>query len=249
MTRNIWGYLFIGLAVVSVGLGIKAWNDQPAITESLKQAVYLDKPVVSPQNEGKLIIVKGRVTTTQKVYDKRFKLELDTPYAARFGAVSRRVKKDGKMIVEWDSVNGLQEDFHGQAVLGQFVLSRDLIESIPSKTDYQNFDEEVLRQNNLYGSEDSGQYWLYNDHYVTPSGKVRQIRIRYNYKPSNTDMTIVGTQQGNTIIAGDSLHFVREGIMTKEAIVKEQESFTPVALGCGIATIFFLGLGIRKLKR
>lgn len=59
-------------------------------------------------------------------------------------------------------------------------------------------------------------------------------------------MTIVGTQKGNTIITGDSIHFVKEGLLSKDDLLKDQESFMPVVIGCGIVTTLFLVLGVCK---
>jgi hypothetical protein len=32
MARSVLGYVFIGIAVISAGLGVKSWVDQPAVT-------------------------------------------------------------------------------------------------------------------------------------------------------------------------------------------------------------------------
>lgn len=32
MARSVLGYVFIGIAVISADLGVKAWVDQPAVT-------------------------------------------------------------------------------------------------------------------------------------------------------------------------------------------------------------------------
>ena len=62
--------ILIVLGVALIALGIKGLMDIPGQQAALDIAVYLDEPVVLPENEGKLVIIHGVPEMTAPAYDE-----------------------------------------------------------------------------------------------------------------------------------------------------------------------------------
>ena len=63
--KNKGKIILIVLGAVLIGLGGKTLMDIPAQKAVLENAVYLDEPVVLPENEGKLVIAVERNAAEQ----------------------------------------------------------------------------------------------------------------------------------------------------------------------------------------
>ena len=76
--------ILIVLGVALIALGIKGWMDIPGQQAALDAAVYLDEPVVLPENEGKLVIIHGKPEMTAPAYDEELGLTINTIKAYRY---------------------------------------------------------------------------------------------------------------------------------------------------------------------
>lgn len=82
--KNIGKIILLVLGVVLIALGIKAFVDLPGQNAALEAAVYLDEPVVIPENEGKMVIIHGKPEMTAPAYDEELGLTLNTIKAYRY---------------------------------------------------------------------------------------------------------------------------------------------------------------------
>ena len=60
--------LVLGIALIA--LGVKGLMDIPGQQAALDAAMYLDKPFISPENEGKLVILQGKAEMIAPAYDE-----------------------------------------------------------------------------------------------------------------------------------------------------------------------------------
>ena len=82
--KNIGKIILLVLGVVLIALDIKAFVDLPGQNAALEAAVYLDEPVVVPENEGKMVIIHGKPEMTAPAYDEELGLTLNTIKAYRY---------------------------------------------------------------------------------------------------------------------------------------------------------------------
>ena len=66
--------LVLGIALIA--LGVKGLMDIPGQQAALDAAVYLDKPVISPENEGKLVILHGKAEMIAPAYDEELRMTI-----------------------------------------------------------------------------------------------------------------------------------------------------------------------------
>ncbi|MBQ7501757.1 hypothetical protein IJT93_03440 [bacterium] len=90
----------------------------------LKSATVLTRPEVSPENEGKLIIIKGRIKLTKIIRDKDYNEKFKSP------SVTRCIEREHRgKTTTWEIES--KTEFIGGAKLGSFVLDESVIKDIP----------------------------------------------------------------------------------------------------------------------
>lgn len=227
MTKRIIG---IVLAVVGLVLGYSLLTSTEFETQAaaLKNAVYLENAKILPENEGKVVILKGSLTLLEEARDPKFGLIFDSPYVRRYGEEYKDQGKDGKVDMRWVINNSLDGKFFGKVRLGDFILENAFLINLPSAS-YEGFDPESLREKKLRIDQDQSRSYIttakrsFFENYMAGP-----IRYRYTYVPMDRvrELTVVGIQKGN------SLAFSREGfrgetytkLMTKEEVLGKSAS-------------------------
>ncbi|MDY6087679.1 MAG: hypothetical protein SPI01_06855 [Succiniclasticum sp.] len=227
MTKRIIG---IVLAVVGLVLGYSLLTSTEFETQAaaLKNAVYLENAKILPENEGKVVILKGSLTLLEEARDPKFGLIFDSPYVRRYGEEYKDQGKDGKVDMRWVINNSLDGKFFGKVRLGDFILENAFLINLPSAS-YEGFDPEILREKKLRIDQDQSRSYIttakrsFFENYMAGP-----IRYRYTYVPMDRvrELTVVGIQKGN------SLAFSREGfrgeaytkLMTKEEVLGKSAS-------------------------
>ena len=82
--KNIGKIILLVLGVALIALGVKGLMDIPGQKALLENAVYLEEPIILPENEGKLVIIHGKPEMTAPAYDEELGLTLDTIKAYRY---------------------------------------------------------------------------------------------------------------------------------------------------------------------
>lgn len=232
MTKRIIG---IVLAVVGLVLGYSLLTSTEFETQAaaLKNAVYLENAKILPENEGKVVILKGSLTLLEEARDPKFGLIFDSPYVRRYGEEYKNQGKDGKIDMRWVINNSLDGKFFGKVRLGDFILENAFLINLPSAS-YEGFDPEILREKELRIDQDQSRSYIttakrsfFGDYMESP------IRYRYTYVPMDRvrELTVVGIQKGN------SLAFSQEGfrgetytkLMTKEEVLGKSASNAKLA--------------------
>ena len=138
--------ILIALGVMIIALGVKGLLDVPGQQEALKNAVWLEEPVVLPENEGKLVIIHGVPELIEPVHDKDFGLTLNTLKAIRYvEEYAMTSRTDQIETYSWASRGS--QGLTGKASLGAFELDEKLLHVFVADTDYADFDANQLRAN------------------------------------------------------------------------------------------------------
>lgn len=232
MTKRIIG---IVLAVVGLVLGYSLLTSTEFETQAaaLKNAVYLENAKILPENEGKVVILKGSLTLLEEARDPKFGLIFDSPYVRRYGEEYKDQGKDGKVDMRWVINNSLDGKFFGKVRLGDFILENAFLINLPSAS-YEGFDPEILREKKLRIDQDQSRSYIttakrsFFENYMAGP-----IRYRYTYVPMDRvrELTVVGIQKGNSLV------FSREGfrgetytkLMTKEEVLGKSASNAKLA--------------------
>ena len=271
--KNIGKIILIVIGVALIALSIKGLMDIPGQQAALDAAVYLDEPVVLPENEGMLVIIHGSPEMIAPVYDAELKLTIDSIKAYRYKETYKQTSKtDDEMKWEW--VTGGQTSLVGQAEIGDFELDEGILIAFPAESDFTDFDaaetrDYVLTYKSMATGEvvvlpDGGYYADTNVTYVGDSyfnwlganyvadqleGKTA-YRYKYYNPDKNGEHTVVGVQQDNRLVKDESLGaMVRNGVLTKEQMLSSNKG----GIIGGAAAFAVLGavlvfLGVRKPK-
>ena len=99
--------------------------------EQIEKAVFLQNGKVDKDNEGKPVIVRGKLHTAKSAHDTQLDLTFESAY------VERRMETLG------DSRNGQKErwimTYFRKATLGEFKLSKDFLKDIKLTKGYTEF--------------------------------------------------------------------------------------------------------------
>ena len=131
--------ILIVLGVALLALGVKGLMDIPGQQAMLNAAVYLDEPVVLPENEGKLVIIHGKPEMVAPVYDEELGLTLNTIKAYRYEE-EYKLKSSEKLLYKYGWVSKGSKGIVGKASLGEFALDEKTLNGFAADSEYEDFD-------------------------------------------------------------------------------------------------------------
>lgn len=152
--------ILIALGVALLALGAKGMLDIPGQQAALDAAVYLDEPVVLPENEGKRVIIHGTPEMIAPVNDTGMGLTVNAIKALRYAEEYRMTAKD-ELIETYNWVARGSKTIAGEAALGGFTLDEKIINAFPADKDYEAFDAAQLSENGYntsYGKTTEGTH-------------------------------------------------------------------------------------------
>lgn len=138
--------ILIVLGVALIALGIKGLMDIPGQQAALDAAVYLDEPVVLPENEGKLVIIHGVPEMTAPAYDEELGLTINTIKAYRYAEEYKLISSE-KLLYKYNWVSRGSKGIVGKASLGGFALDEKTLSGLPADSEYDDFDAAELSAN------------------------------------------------------------------------------------------------------
>ncbi len=140
--------LVLGIALVA--LSVKSFIGIPGSTAVFEDAVYLEEPVVLPENEGKFVVIHGDAVMTAPAYDEELGLTIQTVKAYRYAEEYKEISvEEGVHTFDWQSM--MQQTLVGEAVIGEFSLDEKTLGAFPVDTDkyYEEFDAQEIRRYEL----------------------------------------------------------------------------------------------------
>ena len=105
--------------------------------EALKQAVYVGTGGYDPANDGKIVIVCGKLELLEPAYDEDLGITIEAPHVMRSGQKLKKKELNQAMTgnnMEWNS-NFQDGDFIGKADVGEFHLGEDFLQNMMVRYD------------------------------------------------------------------------------------------------------------------
>ena len=160
MTKGKWigRIVLVALGGFIIWLSVRALTDVPEYRKVLGSAVYLDKAVVLPENEGKVVIIHGKPEMLAPAYDEELGITLNSIKAYRYEEEYKLTSAEhSNNVYTW--VSRGQKGIVGEAVLGEFKLDEKILLGFPADSDYEDFDSaevEANGYNTSYGKTEEG---------------------------------------------------------------------------------------------
>lgn len=138
--------ILIVLGVALIALGIKGLIDIPGQQAALDTAVYLDEPVVLPENEGKLVIIHGVPEMTAPACDEELGLTINTIKAYRYAEEYKLISSE-KLLYKYNWVSRGSKGIVGKASVGEFALDEKTLNGFTADSEYDAFNMAELGAN------------------------------------------------------------------------------------------------------
>ena len=223
--KKILGIIFVIAALVCLHGFSTAMSREDGHTtktmEQIEKAVFLQNGKVDKDNEGKPVIVRGKLHTARSAHDTQLDLTFESAY------VERRMETlgdNGKWTEEEDG----SAAYFGKATLGEFKLSKDFLKDIKLTKGYTEF-----RNSELGDLTVKGKYVYESD----------TKRYQYSYIPDRKELTLVGTQNGKTLEEIRGIECVREGSLSKADLKSDEHELNmPYLIGSAVLSALFIVL-------
>ncbi|MBQ4267424.1 MAG: hypothetical protein IJB93_04450 [Clostridia bacterium] len=255
MAKKIIGIVLIVIGVFTAVLGIKAMGQAPESEEKLKNAVYVADAKVYPENEGKIVIVPGKIEAELPLVDVKTGLKLPTIKATKQSWYAVGVKSGGTGY-DWSwVVDGATQTLTADCSVGEFKLYEGMLNGLIVSQDYDDFEKSNLKEAGLmdyyayvvtdgvYISDDKGGNTRYKDEYEGA------VRYKYKIMPMDGELeyTFVGIQKNGALVRDDSLGIIAstEGILNHEEVLAKNESNSTAGhIFAFVTAALFIGGGI-----
>ena len=254
MAKKIIGIVLIIIGLFTAFLGFKAMSQAPEAAEKLEAAVYVADAKVYPENEGKVVIVPGKIDA-EPLVDTETGLELPTIKASKQSWYAVGVKS-ADVGYDWSwMVDGVTQTLTAECSVGEFKLYEGMLNGLPVSVDYSDFEAGDLKEAGLmdyyayvvtdgvYISDDKGGHTRYKDEYEGA------VRYKYRIMPVNGELeyTFVGVQKNGAIARDNSLGLIAstEGILSFDDVLAKNESNSAAGnIFAFVAAVLFIGGGI-----
>lgn len=172
--------ILIVLGVALIALGIKGLMDIPGQQAALDAAVYLDEPVVLPENEGKLVIIHGVPEMTAPAYDEELGLTINTIKAYRYAEEYKLISSE-KLLYKYNWVSCGSKGIVGKASVGEFALDEKTLNGFTADSEYDAFNMAELGANGyVMGREKTAEGALTDRWWVIVGGKYYYDAFEYS---------------------------------------------------------------------
>lgn len=255
MAKKIIGIVLIIIGIFTAFLGVKAMNQAPEAVEKLESAVYVADAKVYPENEGKIVIVPGKIEAELPLVDVKTGLKLPTIKATKQSWYAVGVKSGGTGY-DWSwVVDGATQTLTADCSVGEFKLYEGMLNGLIVSQDYDDFEKSNLKEAGLmdyyayvvtdgvYISDDKGGNTRYKDEYEGA------VRYKYKIMPMDGELeyTFVGIQKNGALVRDDSLGIIAstEGILNHEEVLAKNESNSTAGhIFAFVTAALFIGGGI-----
>ncbi len=254
MAKKIIGIVLIFIGLFTAFLGLKAMSQAPEAAEKLESAVYVADAKIYPENEGKIVIVPGKIEA-EPLVDTETGLELPTIKASKQSWYAVGVKS-ADVGYDWSwMVDGVTQTLTAECSVGEFKLYEGMLNGLPVSVDYSDFESSDLKEAGLmdyyayvvtdgvYISDDKGGHTRYKDEYEGA------VRYKYRIMPVDGELeyTFVGVQKNGALVRDDSLGLIAstEGILSFDDVLAKNESNSAAGnIFAFVSAALFIGGGV-----
>lgn len=169
------GIIMIAIGALIFVSGVKAYVSAPEITNKLSNAVFIDDGKILPENEGKLVVVSGKIEAELPLTDSLTGIKL--PYFAADREVYKYEYKHNseENIFEWEKIQKdytkddsskstqlISDTIFAPSKIGEFNISNELLISVSRPKDFTAYDEDNVKESGLglFGGDSTHKYYL-----------------------------------------------------------------------------------------
>lgn len=151
--------IFIVIAIILAIVGFSSTNTSKQ-TDVISKAVYVKDGKVLPENEGKIVIVPGKLEAVTPLVDEITGVELPGVIAKRtverYEKVSNSDEDGTYYTLEWkNTILGKDNEFNdvvssvliAEAKVGEFTIDNNALHHVAVGTPFSNFDSQALHEN------------------------------------------------------------------------------------------------------
>ena len=249
--KKIIGVILIVGGLLFVSLTIKALVSAPQSYEKIKAAATIEDGKVTPENEGKLVVVSGTLKPAEQLRDPITGVKLPGVTAKRTAWTYKQDTGSGdKKVWNWHPENtdysekanfGINAEIltstmlAAPTLLGEFKVESELLNPLIRNTEFTQYDEESLNAgwNVLSGGKES-RYCVSKEHWLPKKSTGMYSTTGYGSQKISYDIvspddpleyTIIGVQKGDTLIKSEDVGSITtiKGIMTAEEFADENK--------------------------
>ena len=249
--KKIIGVILIIGGISFALLAVKALVSAPQSYEKIRAAATIEDGKVTPENEGKLVVVSGTLKPAEQLQDPITGVKLPGVTAKRTVWTYKQDTGSGdEKVWDWYPENtdyseksnfGINAEIltstmlAAPTLLGEFKVESELLNPLIRNTEFTQYDEESLKDgwNVLSGGKES-RYCVSKEHWLpkkttgmySATGYGSQ-KISYGIVSPDDPLeyTIIGVQKGDTLIESEDVDSVTtiKGIMTAQEFAEENK--------------------------
>ena len=242
--KKIIGVILIIGGIFFALLAVKALVSAPQSYEKIRAAATIKDGRLTPENEGKLVVVSGTLKPAEQLQDPITGVKLPGVTAKRtVWTYERDTNSDDETVWDWKPENtdysekanfGINAEIltttmlAAPTLLGEFKVESQLLNPLIRNTEFTQYDEESLNAGwkVLSGGRESRycvskESWLpkkTTGMYSTTGYGAQKISYGIVSPDDPLEYTIIGIQKGDTIVKAEDIDSVTtfKGIMTAE---------------------------------
>lgn len=249
--KKIIGVILIIGGIFFALLAVKALVSAPQSYEKIRAAATIKDGKLTPENEGKLVVVSGTLKPAEQLQDPITGVKLPGVTAKRtVWTYERDTNSDDEQVWDWkpETTDYSEKGNFGinaeiltstmlaaPTLLGDFKVESKLLNPLIRNTEFKQYDEKSLNAGwkVLSGGKESRycvskENWLPKKStgmYSTTGYGSQKISYGIVSPDDPLEYTIVGIQKGDTLIKSEDVDSVTtiKGIMTAEEFAEENK--------------------------
>ena len=249
--KKIIGIILIIGGLLFAALAVKALVSAPQSYEKIRAAATIEDGKVTPENEGKLVVVSGTLKPAEQLQDPITGVKLPGVTAKRtVWTYERDTNSDDEQVWDWkpgitdysEKANfGINAEIltttmlAAPTLLGEFKVESKLLNPLIRNTEFKQYDEKSLNAGwkVLSGGRESHycvskENWLPKKStgmYSTTGYGAQKISYGIVSPDDPLEYTIIGVQKGDTLIKSEDVDSVTtiKGIMTAQEFAEENK--------------------------
>lgn len=249
--KKIIGVILIIGGILFALLAVKALVSAPQSYEKIRAAATIEDGKVTPENEGKLVVVSGTLKPAEQLRDPITGVKLPGVTAKRtVWTYERDTNSDDETVWDWKpEVTDYSEKANfginaeiltttmlaAPTLLGEFKVESELLNPLIRNTEFTQYDEQSLNAGwkVLSGGKES-RYCVSKENnlpkktkgmYSTTGYGSQKISYGIVSPDDPLEYTIIGVQKGDTLIESEDVDSVTtiKGIMTAQEFAEENK--------------------------
>ena len=249
--KKIIGVILIIGGILFALLAVKALVSAPQSYEKIRAAATIEDGKVTPENEGKLVVVSGTLKPAEQLRDPITGVKLPGVTAKRtVWTYKQDTNSDDETVWDWKpEVTDYSEKANfginaeiltttmlaAPTLLGEFKVESELLNPLIRNTEFTQYDEQSLNAGwkVLSGGKES-RYCVSKENnlpkktkgmYSTTGYGSQKISYGIVSPDDPLEYTIIGVQKGDTLIKSEDVDSVTtiKGIMTAQEFAEENK--------------------------